>query len=101
MNNRRIRLQTELEHICDNVYFEPPESIKLKYPAIIYTRNNIHLSSADDINYKMSKGYKITVIDKDPDSEILKLLIDKFSMLSFEQHFKLEGFNHDIFSLYY
>ena len=52
----RPNLQTKLEQILGsrNVYFQPPESIKLNYPAIVYKRSNIQNTFADNEVYKQS-----------------------------------------------
>ena len=39
----RERLSAILHEVLgsDNVYYQPPESVKMKYPAIVYTRDSI------------------------------------------------------------
>ena len=79
-----------------HVYYDPPENLKMKYPAIVYHRNNIKNTFADDIPYKQTRSYSVTVIDEDPDSEI----VDKLSLIpmcNHEQHFTSNGMNHDVF----
>ena len=93
------------EMLCDilgsrNVYYSPPESVKLKYPAIVYSRSNIENAFADDSVYKQAHLYSITIIDANPDSEI----VEKMSMVpkcKFDRHFVSDGLNHDIFTIYY
>lgn len=83
-----------------HVYFQPPESVKIKYPAIIYSRNDIDNRFANNDVYKQTYNYQVTVIDRDPDSEI----VDKVSKLStcrFNRHFVSDNLNHDVFILYY
>ena len=41
-----------------NTYFQPPESIKMNYPAIVYSRNNIDNTFADNDVYMQSYSYK-------------------------------------------
>lgn len=83
-----------------NVYFQPPESIKMKYPAIVYARNSIQNTFADNSAYIQSLEFQITVIDEDPDSEIVEK-ISKLPMCRFDRHFKSENLNHDVFTLNY
>lgn len=83
----------------DNVYYQPPESIKLKYPAIVYSRNVIDNTFADDIVYKQACSYKITVIDKNPDSDIVRK-VSQLPMCRHDRHFKSDNLNHDAFTLY-
>lgn len=83
-----------------HVYFQPPESVKIKYPAIVYSRNDIGNRFANNDVYKQSRNYQVTVIDRNPDSEI----VDKVSKLPtcrFNRHFVSDNLNHDVFILYY
>lgn len=100
--NRREELH---EILCEalgsrNVYFQPPESIKMKYPAIVYSRDDIDNSFANNSVYMQSLAYSVTVIDSDPDSEI----VDKVSKLprcQYDRHYKADNLNHDMFTIYY
>ena len=70
--SRQQELQTLFESILGNrnVYFQPPETVKLKYPCIIYSRDIIRNLNANDKPYKINEGFSVTYIDKDPVSEI-------------------------------
>ena len=83
-----------------NVYFQPPESIKMEYPAIVYSRSNIDNVSANNSVYMQSYFYELTVIDSDPDSEIVKQ-ISKLPTCRFNRHFTSDNLNHDVFTLFY
>ena len=98
----RPNLQTKLEQILGsrNVYFQPPESIKLNYPAIVYKRSNIQNTFADNEVYKQSHFYEITVIDRKPDSQITKKL-SKLPKIRFDRSFTYDNLNHDVFTIYY
>lgn len=98
----RPNLQTFLEKLLGsrNVYFQPPESIQLKYPAIVYSRKKIKNKHAGNTVYQQLFSYELIVIDKDPDSEIVR----KVSMLptcEHDRHFKSDNLNHDVFTIYY
>ena len=98
----RLGLQNLLESILGsrNVYYQPPESIKIKYPAIIYSRNNIDNNFADDIVYMQNHTYQIIVIDANPDSEIVNK-ISKLPMCRYNRHYTSDNLNHDVFILNY
>lgn len=98
----RLNLQTLLEGLLGsrNVYFQPPASVIMQYPCIVYNRAAVDTKYANDKKYLQKKRYSVTVIDKNPDS----LIPDKVSGLplcSFDRHFKTDNLNHDIYSLYY
>ena len=98
--NSRLELHDKLLKLVKNVYYQPPTGQKMSYPAIVYSRNNINNTFADDIVYKQDHGYMVTVIDKDPDSSI----VDKLSLFPsarFIRHYAADGLNHDVFIIYY
>lgn len=101
MLNDRLALH---ELLCEklgsrNVYFQPPESVKMKYPAIVYSRNRIESTSADNIVYRQSVRYTITVIDRDPDSEIVER-ISQIPRIMFDRSYVSDNLNHDTFTLF-
>lgn len=96
----RLELQKLLETILGsrNVYFSPPEDVKLKYPCIIYNKEDEIVRHADDIPYKKDDVYEVTVIDRNPDSEIP----DKISELKFcrfTRSFTSDNLNHHVYRL--
>lgn len=98
----RIQLQTVLESLLGSrhVYYQPPTSIKMEYPAIVYTRKNIKNDYADNNVYGQSRCYEITVIDSNPDSTIVDN-VSKLPTCKFDRHFKSDNLNHDTFTLYF
>lgn len=97
----RERIHTVLEEVLgsNNVYFQPPESIKMIYPAIVYSRNDIENTHADNLVYKQDFSYEVTVIDKKPDSEIVKK-VSQLPRCRFNRHYTADNLNHDVFILY-
>lgn len=98
----RLQLQTILESVLGsrNVYFQPPESLKLSYPCIIYKRDNMDVKVANNNHYGAYVGYMVTVADVNPDSDILNRLI-KLPLCRYVRHYVSNNMNHDVFSLYY
>jgi hypothetical protein len=98
----RLSLQTKLEEILGsrNVYYQPPSSIQMKYPAIVYSRSDIKSVMADDMVYITENVYDITVIDKNPDSNVVAQ-IAKLSRCRYDRHFVSDNLNHDVFTIIY
>lgn len=99
---RRLKLQALLESILgsNRVYFQPPPSIKLVYPCIVYQRDSLYSRFADNEPYAMRKRYMVTVIDQDPDSDIPDR-VAKLPLSSFSRHFASDNLNHDVYTLYF
>lgn len=99
----RSDLQEILEVILGNpeeVHFQPPENIKMVYPSIVYTRDNIQTEYADNLPYKQTKRYQVTVIDRNPDSPF----VDKVAalpMTRYSRKFTADGLHHDVFTIHF
>lgn len=98
--DKQQELQSLFLSICEHVYYQPPESIKMQYPAIRYTRSDIRNTFAADNVYRQSNFYEVTVIGYDPDSEIVEK-VSKLPKVKFNRHYTSEGLNHDVFTIYY
>lgn len=99
----RIDMQAKLEHILGsrNVYFEPPESVMLRYPCFVYKRRPTSLRRADDSAYTRINHYEVTYISKDPDSGIIDTMLDNYQMCSHSQTFTTDTLSHEVFDVYY
>ena len=98
----RLDLQTKLETLLDssNVYYQPPENYKMKYPAIKYSKTNIRSRFASNTSYSQLNCYEIIVIDYAPDNKV----IDKILALpyaSYNRHYNADNLNHDVITLYF
>jgi hypothetical protein len=100
--DRRLELHGILRDILgtDNCYFQPPESVKLSYPCIIYKRNTGDTQYADNAPYTFRISYQVTYIDKDPDAEAI-MGIAALPYCRMDRHFTANNLNHDTFNLYY
>lgn len=100
--SRRTELQTLLETTLGsrNVYFQPPETIKMNYPCIIYYRSAYDSNYANDNPYNKQAQYTILVVDKNPDSLILDKIL-KLRMCRSERHYTKDNLNYDVFNIYY
>ena len=84
----------------NNVYFQPPETIKMKYPCIVYILDGIESEHAGNRPYLHRRKYSVTVIDKDPESEIPGRVSD-LQYSRYDRHFVSDNLHHDVFTLYY
>lgn len=98
----RLELDDELQVLLgsENVYFQPPPSMKMSYPAIVYGLHRIDSLFANDKVYSTSRKYSVTLMDFDPDSEIIKRLSEMKS-IRFDRHYKKDNLNHYVFTLHY
>ena len=98
----RLELQQKLQDLIksNHVYFQPPESIKIQYPCIIYELEGDDVIFANDNPYKRVKQYQVTYIDKNPDSRIPDELA-LWQMCRFNRSYPADNLNHWVFFLYF
>lgn len=98
----RLELQAKLEELLgmNHVYYNPPETLKIEYPAIVYSKSRIETRKANNSTYSKFTRYDITVIDKRPDNPVIDKLME-LPYCSYDRPYKADNLNHDVLSLYY
>lgn len=98
----RLTLHEELCTILTtrNAYFQPPMSVQMKYPAIVYSLGDMRKLHANDGMYKPLVAYEVTLIDEDPDSELVSKIL-ALPYCTFNRFYPADNLNHWVFTLYY
>lgn len=106
MEAKRLKLHDILCEIMNitepdgdrHVYFRPPSSVHMKYPAIKYDWRRIDNSHANNAVYMQTHSFEVIVIDRDPDS----VYADKLSKLPrcvFDRPYVSDNLNHFVFTI--
>jgi hypothetical protein len=74
--------------------------MQIQYPCIVYQRYNAQTVFADNLPFRRTKRYQVTVIDADPDSSIPDE-VAKLPMCTHNRFFVANNLNHDVFNLYF
>lgn len=82
------------------VYFQPPPTVQMHYPCIVYEVDREHGIHADDRPYVQRRRYSVTVIDPDPDSEIPDF-VRNLESAAFERFYTEDNLNHTVYTLYF
>ena len=98
----RLDLQSLLEELLEsrNVYYQPPESIKMQYPAIRYSKKRIDSKYANNAKYSMRDCYELIVISRTPDNPVIKKLL-ALPYCSYDRPYVADNLNHDVLTIYY
>lgn len=98
----RLELQELLERVLGSksAYFQPPENVKMTYPAIVYSLDDIWHDHADNRPYISKKAYQIILIDRNPESEFVSK-ISSLPLCSFNRFYVADNLNHWAFTMYY
>jgi len=100
--DRRPLLQASLEALLGSayVYFQPPSNVQMQYPCIVYQRDLARTGFADDIPYRYTQRYQVTVIALDPDNDI-RGKVAALPLCAYSRGFAANDLNHDVYELYY
>ena len=99
----RLELHEELCEVLGtrNVYFQSPESVKMKYDAIRYELSGKDFKRANDKIYNSINKYDGVIIKRNPDTTIPDTLLGRFEMCSFGRPYVADDLNHYPFTIYY
>lgn len=97
----RLELHEKLCEILgsSNVYFQPPESVKLVYPAIVYSLREIRKFHANNRGYILVPSYEAILIDKNPDSDYIASILE-LPYASFDRSYVADNLNHFVFTIH-
>lgn len=98
---RRLQLQTRFETTLGttNVYYQPPPTVHMNYPCIVYNDSNIKQWSADNKVYKIHRGYSVTLISRNPEEPVVEKLA-MYPKCMFNRSFNADGLHHWVYSIY-
>jgi hypothetical protein len=98
----RLELQALLRSVLgsDNVYFQPPPTVTMQYPCIVYSRDDRDTRHANNQPYAHRIGYQVTVIDRNPDSLIPDKVAD-LPFCEFQRTYTADNLNHDVYKLFF
>jgi len=100
MAGKRIDLSAKLHEILDHVYFQPPATITMSYPCIVYSLSGEKPIRADDKKYANTKRYTITVVDTNPDSQYPDM-VGELPFSSAERPYTADGLYHYPYTVYF
>lgn len=95
----RMELDKIFRSLCPNVYYQPPEKMKIKYPCIIYSRGTIKTQKADNISYTMNVAYNVRYITKDPDDPVV-IQLAELPYCSHGKPYIADNLYHDPYTIY-
>lgn len=104
----RMDLHTELKNLFENypkkvwLYYQPPSTIKMHYPCIVYNRDVDKVFSADNGYWSSTRKYVLTCVTDDPDSDMLDMIVRHFPMCRpSTSPYVMDNLYHFVASLYY
>ena len=98
----RIDLSNKFKEILGNtnVYFQPPESQKLKYDCIVFKDITPFTKRANNFVYILNHKYRATYITSNPKSPIVDRMLREFQMIDRVNDFITDGLYHYVYEIY-
>ena len=98
----RISLHSKLKELLgsENVYYKTPESRKMQYTAIVYSKSKIESTHANDTKYINRNRYQVIVISKRPDDPVVQKLLE-LPYCYYDRSYIADNLYHDSLILYY
>lgn len=97
----RLDLHAELVNFLPNVYFQPPSTIQMTYPCIVYNKTDKMRHFANDVIYLSQQEYQIMLIEKNPDSPVADNIEKHFKHCAINQYYTVDNLYHTTLNLYY
>ena len=100
--DKRMQLQSELERLVGpNVYFQPPATVQLKYPCVIYNLSSGNSIYADNSVYTYTNRFELIFIYRKQNMEIVETVLRTFTMCTVSRVYIADNLYHYVFNLYY
>ena len=98
---KRLELHKKLVDVlgANHVYFDPPKTVKMSYPAIRYSLSNDPANFANNRRYVGHEQYRVDLIVLDPDT-VLRDKMYQIPMCSLSTTYVADGLHHFIFTIY-
>ena len=95
-------LQEIFQNLFDggHVYYQPPDGLMMRYPAIRFKKSDIEVDYANNKMYTRKTRYEIIVIDTEPDNPVIEKLLN-LQYCSYDRWYAADGLNHDVLTIYY
>ena len=99
MEASRYLLREKLSELMEEcgeeprLYFQPPESVHLEYPCIIYHLKRLDKRNANNHPYFKTISFDITYITRDPTSTVPMRFEDE-PLFMFDRYYTAENLHH-------
>lgn len=98
----RLDFHSKLVEILgsENVYYDPPSTVSMKYDAIKYSRKPNSSKFASNSLYSSMNCYEVILISRKSDNPIVKWLRE-LPLSSHDRHYYADNLSHDVFTIYH
>lgn len=102
LEEKRIKMHNRFKELLESneVYYNPPDGKKIKYPCIIYKDKNFDIRYASDKAYKYDRVYQVSLIGSRPIDDLKNKLLLELSYIRFDNSFVSDNLYHYVYTKY-
>lgn len=100
--DKRLELHEKLVDVLGSryVYYQPPSTVKMEYPCIVYRRDGSDIKRGNNSVYNHRKRYHITYISRSSNEDVTDAL-EHMLYCRFSDKLVIDNLYHSYLSLYY
>lgn len=85
----------------ERVHFQPSESVKLKFPCLIFKFDGYKDFFANDGRHMLREKYSVTHVYQNPEADLQEEILSSFLFASFDRPYIADNLYHDVYTIYY
>lgn len=100
---KRVDIQEKFKFLLgsNNVYYQPPANLKMKYPAIVYSLDGLDVKHFDNTRLINKTCFSVTHIYRNENENLVETMLKNFEYISFDNRSIVDGIYNDHFTIYW
>ena len=100
---KRVDIQEKFKFLLgsNNVYYQPPANLKMKYPAIVYSLDGLDVKRFDNTKLINKNCFSVTHIYRNESENLVETMLKNFEYISFDNRSIVDGIYNDHYTIYW
>jgi hypothetical protein len=100
---KRVDIQEKFKFLLgsNNVYYQPPANLKMKYPAIVYSLDGLDVKRFDNTRLINKNCFSVTHIYRNESENLVETMLKNFEYISFDNRSIVDGIYNDHYTIYW
>jgi len=100
---KRVDIQEKFKFLLgsNNVYYQPPANLKMKYPAIVYSLDGLDVKRFDNTRLINKNCFSVTHIYRNESENLVETMLMNFEYISFDNRSIVDGIYNDHYTIYW
>ena len=100
---KRVDIQEKFKFLLgsNNVYYQPPANLKMKYPAIVYSLDGLDVKRFDNTRLINKNCFSVTHIYRNESENLVETMLTNFEYISFDNRSIVDGIYNDHYTIYW